>query len=98
VIEALLGTVFTVRQFVVFAVSIVSVATLATACLVFMLSLRLRQRERLTLFKIGAPKPAIMGILLAEVLGVIVISVLLAVGLALATRHLGADVIRLFLI
>jgi putative ABC transport system permease protein len=98
VIEALLGTVFTVRQFVVFAVSIVSVATLATACLVFMLSLRLRQRERLTLFKLGAPKPAITGILLAEVLGVIVISALLAAGLALATRHLGGDVIRLFLI
>ena len=98
VIEALLGTVFTVRQFVVFAVSIVSLATLATACLVFMLSLRLRQRERLTLLKLGAPRPAITGILLAEVVGVIVVSGVLAAGLALTTRHLGADVIRLFLV
>jgi len=98
VISELLGTVLTIRQFVVFAVGIVGLATLATAVLVFLLSLRLRQRERLTLFKIGAPGPVITAILMAEVTGVIVISALLATGLMLATRYFGGDAIRLFLV
>ena len=97
VIAELLGTVFTVRQFVVFAVAVVGIATLATTILVFLLSLRLRRRERLTLFKIGAARPAVNAILMAEVIGVIVVSGVLATGLTLATRAYGADVIRLFL-
>jgi len=97
VIAELLGTVFTVRQFVVFAVAVVGIATLATTILVFLLSLRLRRRERLTLFKIGAARPAVNAILLAEVIGVIVVSGVLATGLTLATRAYGTDVIRLFL-
>jgi putative ABC transport system permease protein len=98
VVGELLGTVFTVRQFVVFAVSIVGLATLATAALVFMLSLRLRQRERLTLFKIGAARPAITMLLLAEVAAVIVVSILLAALLTFATQRFGADVIQLLLV
>jgi putative ABC transport system permease protein len=98
VIDELLGTVFTVRQFVVFAVGAVGVATLATTVLVFLLSLRLRRRERLTLFKIGATKPVVNTILLAEVVGVILVSGLLATGLTLATRAWGADLIRLLLV
>jgi len=97
VIAELLGTVFTVRQFVVFAVAVVGIATRATTILVFLLSLRLRRRERLTLFKIGAARPAVNAILLAEVIGVIVVSGVLATGLTLATRAYGTDVIRLFL-
>jgi len=97
VIAELLGTVFTVRQFVVFAVAVVGIATLATTILVFLLSLRLRRRERMTLFKIGAARPAVNAILLAEVIGVIVVSGVLATGLTLATRAYGTDVIRLFL-
>jgi hypothetical protein len=83
---------------VIFAVSIVGVATLATAILVFLLSLRLRRRERLTLFKIGGANPAITGVLLAEVISVVVLSALLATGLTLVTQKFGADVIRLFIL
>ena len=61
-------------------------------------TLRLRRRERLTLFKIGGARPAITGILLAEVIGVVMLSAFLAAGLTLATRQFGADIIRLFLI
>jgi len=98
VVTELLGTVFTVRQFVVFAVSIVGVATLATAVLVFLLSLRLRQRERLTLFKIGASRAVVRSLLLAEVVAVVIISGLLAAGLTASTSLFGADIIRLLLV
>jgi len=94
VVDELLDTVLTIRQFVVAAVVIVGAATLATAILVFMLSLRLRRRERLTLFKIGGSRQAVAGLLMAEVLAVIAASVVLAAVLTLLTRRFGADLIR----
>jgi putative ABC transport system permease protein len=97
-IAELLETVFTVRQFVVFAVTIVGIAALATTVLVFLLSLRLRRRERLTLYKIGAARPVVAGMLLAEVIGVVIISSVLALGLTYASHLYSADLIRLFLL
>lgn len=94
VVEKLLGTVLTIRQFVVAAVVIVGSATLATAILVFMLSLRLRRRERVTLLKIGGSRGAVAGLLMAEIAAVAVTSVALAVILTLLTRYYGADLIR----
>ncbi len=97
VVDELLDTVFTVRQFVIAAVVIVGAATLATAILVFMLSLRLRRRERATLFKIGGSRRAVAGMLMAEIVGVVVTSAVLAAVLTLLTRQYGADLVRLFL-
>ncbi|MFW2404509.1 MAG: ABC transporter permease [Gammaproteobacteria bacterium] len=94
VVEELLGTVLTIRQFVVAAVVIVGTATLATAILVFMLSLRLRRRERVTLFKIGGSRQAVAGLLMAEIAAVAVVSGALAAVLTLLTRYYGADLIR----
>jgi putative ABC transport system permease protein len=90
----LLDTVLTIRQFVVAAVVIVGSATLATAILVFMLSLRLRRRERVTLLKIGGSRQAVAGLLMAEIVGVATVSVVLAALLTLLTRYYGADLIR----
>ncbi len=98
VVAELLGTVLTVRQFVIAAVIIVGAATLATAILVFMLSLRLRRRERLTLFKIGGSRRVIGGMLSAEIIGVIVTSAVLAVLLTMLTRQYGADWVWVFLL
>lgn len=94
IVEELLDTVLTIRQFVIAAVVIVGIATLATAILVFMLSLRLRRRERLTLIKIGGSRQVVAGMLVAEVACVIIASALLAAILTLMTRQYGADVIR----
>jgi len=94
VVDELLDTVLTIRQFVVAAVVIVGVATLATAILVFMLSLRLRRRERLTLVKIGGSRQAVAGLLMAEVLGVIAASIVLAALLTFLTSQFGADLVR----
>lgn len=94
VVDELLDTVLTIRQFVLAAVVIVGAATLATAILVFMLSLRLRRRERLTLFKIGGSRQAVAGMLMAEIAGVIVASALLATVLTLLTNRFGENLIR----
>ena len=60
------------------AVVVVGCSTLLTTVLVFLLSLRLRRREILTMHRIGGCRKQIGAILAAE----IVVTVLLGVGLA----------------
>jgi putative ABC transport system permease protein len=98
VINALLATVFTVQQFVIAAVSVVGGATVMLAILVFLLSLRLRKRERITLFKIGGSKSVIAGIMAAEILTVLISSLLLAALLTVMMTVYGTDIIRAFLL
>jgi putative ABC transport system permease protein len=98
VIESLLSTVFTVQQYVVAAVGIVGLATVALAILVFLLSLRLRRRERLTLFKIGGSRSVIAGVMGAEIIAVIVTSSALALILTMLVARYGADLIRALLL
>ncbi len=98
VIDELLGTVFTVRGYVVAALGLVGAATLAIAALVFALSIRLRRREVETLVKIGGSRGSIAVVLLAEVVFVLLCSGLLAAGLTFATERLGGAAIRSLLL
>jgi putative ABC transport system permease protein len=94
VMDELLGTILTVQQFVVAGAVILGLATLASAALVFLLSLRLRRRERDTLFKIGGSRGAVAMVMASEIVVVLAIAVLLAGGLTLATREFGALLVR----
>ncbi|MEZ5987816.1 MAG: hypothetical protein R3F30_01555 [Planctomycetota bacterium] len=67
VLDELLSTVFTVEGFVTLALGLVGLATLLTAALVFVLSLRLRARELATMRDIGASPARIRMLLLCEV-------------------------------
>lgn len=98
VIDALLGTVFTIRQYVIAAVSVVGGATVMLAILVFLLSLRLRQRERLTLVKIGGSRGVIAGMMATEVMTVLLCSLALAALLTALIAAYGTDLIRTFLL
>ncbi len=93
VIDELLGTVVSIQQFVVAAVIIVSLATVATAALVFMLSLRLRRREIDTMFKIGASRSRVTGTLASEVIVVLALAILLAAVMTALTSQYGTDII-----
>ena len=72
----------------------VGVATLATAALVFLLSLRLRRREIETMFKIGGSRQRIMAVVASEMVVVVGVSVALAGILTALTRAFGTNVIR----
>ena len=98
VIEGLLDTVFTVQQFVIAAVGIVGSATIALAILVFLLSLRLRRRERLTLYKIGGSKGVIAGVMGSEIFAVLLASTLLALLLTMLISRFGTDLLRFLLL
>ncbi len=94
VMNELLATILTVQSYVVTAVVIVGLSTLATAVLVFMLSLRLRRREIETMVKIGGSKLSILSVLASEIVVVLVISISLAGVLTMATRWFGSTAIR----
>jgi putative ABC transport system permease protein len=94
VMEELLGTILTIQSFVVAALVLVGIATLATAALVFLLSLRLRRREIETMVKIGGSRSRIAAVLVSEVVVVIGVSVALAAMLTWMTGAFGSDIIR----
>lgn len=94
VLDELLDTILTVQSFVVAALIIVGVATLATAALVFVLSLRLRRREIETMVKIGGSRGRIAAVLVSEIVVVIATGALLAAILTLMTGWFGTDAIR----
>jgi len=98
IMEELLETILTVQSYVVAAVLMVGAGTLATAALVFMLSLRLRRREIETMTRIGGSRAMIVSVLAAEIVSVIGVSAILAALLTVLTGQFGSTVIRSFLL
>ena len=98
VMSDLLTTILTVQSYVVAAILIVAVATLATAALVFLLSLRLRRREIETMVKIGGSRRSVAAVLSSEVVVVLALGVMLAGGLTLITSRFGSAAIRALLL
>jgi putative ABC transport system permease protein len=98
VMEELLGTILTVRRYVLLAAIILGAATLATMTLVFVLSLQLRRREMQTLAKIGGSRSLIGSLVAVEILGVLGAGVLLAAALAAATGWIATAVTRAFVL
>jgi len=95
VMDELLKTILTVRRYIMIAVAVVGVATLATMTLVFMLSLQLRRREMETIIKIGGSHMRIASLIAAEVLGVIVAGAASAGLLSIATMWVATSATRL---
>jgi putative ABC transport system permease protein len=93
----LLETVFTVRSYLVAAMGVVALATVATASLVFMLSFRLRKREIETMIKIGGARTRIAAVLASEVVVVVSAGLLLAGLLTWITERFGSEWIRVWL-
>ncbi len=98
VVDELLATILSVESFVIAALALVGVATLATAALVFLLSLRLRKRELETMFKIGGSRAAIGAIMATEIVSVFIAAMVLAAALTWLTGHFAAQAVRLFLL
>jgi putative ABC transport system permease protein len=94
IINSLLETVFSVRDFIVLGSIGVAVATAAITALVFVLSIRLRRREIETIRKIGGPRRRLWAILSTEILMVVCGAVFIAVGMTAAVSRLGGVLIR----
>jgi putative ABC transport system permease protein len=84
VMDELLATVFAVQRYVLFAIAMVAAATAAVVVLVFMLSLRLRRGELLTMTRLGGARWAITSLIAAEIIIVLIMAATVAALLNLA--------------
>ncbi len=94
IIDELLGTVVSIRSYVITAVIVVGLSTLVTTVLVFLLSLRLRRREIVTMHRIGGSRKRIAGILAAEIVITVLVGLCLAGVLTVLTSRFGATAIQ----
>ena len=94
VIDQLLETVFAVKGYVLAAMALVGVATAGVVVLVFLLSWRARRAEQETLHRLGGSRPAILMLMLSEVVMVLFAASLLAAALVFLTHVYGGPLIR----
>jgi len=74
VIDGLLQKIFRIRNVLDAVIALVGAATILAIVLVFTLSLRLRQREVQTIFKLGCRKAMISRMMLAEIVIILLVS------------------------
>ena len=96
VVGEVLETMFSVRDYVILGSMGVGAATLMTTALVFLLSIRLRQREIETIRKIGGSSQRLRGMLASEILLVVFAGVLIAGALTAGVSRFGDLLVRFF--
>ena len=94
VVNEVLETMFSVRNYVILGSIGVGVATLMTAALVFLLSIRLRRREIETIRKIGGSSRRLRGMLVSEILLVVFGGVVIAGVLTIGVSRFGDLLVR----
>jgi len=97
VLNELLDTVFTVQNYIILGLAILSLSTIAVITLVFLLSQQLRKGEFHTLSRIGASKSYLATLIASEIGFVIIASLLLAGGLTLVVRQYALQILQAFL-
>ena len=98
VIDGLLQNIFRIKNVLDAVVSVVALATIMAIILVFALSLRLRQREIQTIFKIGCSRLTIAKLLAAEILIIITSSAVLCGIMLMVVHQFTNDLVRMLFI
>jgi putative ABC transport system permease protein len=98
VIDALLATIFKIRTVLDGIIVLVGFATLLSLVLVFSLSLRLREKEIDTIFKLGASRATVTCLLGAEISIIIVVSGLICSAIILLAGYFDQEIVRRLLI
>ena len=98
VIDGLLQNIFRIKNVLDAVVSVVALATIMAIVLVFALSLRLRQREIHTIFKIGCSRLTIAKLLAAEILIIITSSAVLCGIMLMVVHQFTNDLVRMLFI
>ncbi len=95
VIDGLLQNIFRIKNVIDAIIMVVGLATILAILLVFALSLRLRQREIQTIFKLGCSRLTIVRLMAAEILIILVFSSVLCVGMMTVVDHFKNDLVRI---
>ncbi len=98
VIAGLLATIFRIRNVLDAVILLVGSATVLAMILVFALSLRLRQREIATMFKLGCRRLTVARLLAAEIAIIVSISGVLCLGSLLLIGRYNAALVRLLVL
>lgn len=94
VIDGLLENIFRIKNVLDAVILVVGSATLLALVLVFSLSVRLRQREFRTVFRIGGSRLTIVRLLLAEIAIIVSASAVLCAVLMLVVTRYSTDLVR----
>jgi putative ABC transport system permease protein len=98
VIDGLLQNIFRIKNVLDAVISVVALATVLAMVLVFALSLRLRQREIQTIFKLGCSRMTIARLLTAEILIIVFISGVLCTAMVITVDQFSNDLVRMLFI
>jgi len=98
VIDGLLQNIFRIKTMLDGVISVVALATMLAIILVFALSLRLRQREIQTIFKLGCRRMTIVRLLSAEIIIIVLISAILCGAMVFFVSQYSNELVRLLII
>ena len=94
VVDGLLANIFRIKNVLDAVIFVVAIATVLALTLVFALSIRLRQREIGTVFRIGGSRLTIARLLIAEIAIIVSASALLCGVVMLAVNQYSGDLVR----
>ncbi len=94
VVGELLDTIFRIKSILDAVILVVGIATLLALALVFALSLRLRQREVQTIFKLGCSRSTIARLMAAEIAIILLMSGVLTALLLALVAHFDESLVR----
>jgi putative ABC transport system permease protein len=98
VIDGLLQNIFRIKNVLDAVISVVVLATILVIVLVFALSIRLRQREIQTIFKLGCSRLTIVRLVTAEILIIVIASGLICTGMVFLVNVFANDLVRMLFI
>jgi len=94
VIDGLLANIFRIKNVLDAVILVVGIATVLALTLVFALSVRLRQREIRTVFRIGGSRLTVARLVGAEIAIVLAASAILCAVVTLAVYQYSGDLVR----
>lgn len=98
VIEGLLDSIFKIKQLMDSVIGLITGTTLLALLLVFLLSLRLRERELKTIYKLGCSQLTILKLLVSEILLIVFFSLLVCTSLLFFVELYSDDLVRMLLL
>lgn len=98
VIEGLLENIFRIKNVIDAVIAIVGLATVLAIILVFALSVRLRQRELSTIFKLGCSRMTSVKLIVAEIAIILLASSIICAGLLYVVQTNAETVVRMLIL
>ncbi len=98
VIEGLLENIFRIKSVIDAVIAIVGLATVLAIILVFALSVRLRQRELMTIFKLGCSRMTAVRLIAAEIVIIVLVCSLIGASLLYVVQANSETLVRMLIL